>query len=85
MRHSPKLRQSAELVTLDTTEGAAYGAALLASVGTGAWQDVISACKECVKMTGRTLPDPAQADVYQKAYLLFRELYPALKSTFEQM
>ncbi len=77
---------NAELVTAGgTTEGAAYGAALLAGVGTGAWKDVISACKACVKITGRTLPDPAQAGTYQKAYLLFDELYPALKSSFERM
>jgi len=77
---------NAELVTAGgTTEGAAYGAALLAGVGTGAWKDVISACKACVKITGRTLPDPAQAGTYQKTYLLFDELYPALKSSFERM
>ena len=35
----------AELVTVNTTEGAAYGAALLAGVGAGAWNDVPSACK----------------------------------------
>ena len=29
----------AELVTVNTTEGAAYGAALLAGVGAGAWKN----------------------------------------------
>jgi xylulokinase len=75
----------AELVTVNTTEGAAYGAALLAGVGAGAWQDVVSACKVCVKITGSTLPDPIQVEVYRKAYLLYQGLYPALRPSFERM
>jgi xylulokinase len=72
----------AELVTVNTSEGAAYGAALLAGVGAGAWMDVVSACKACVQITGSTQPEPAQMDAYRKAYPLFQELYPALKTSF---
>ena len=72
----------AELVTVNTTEGAAYGAALLAGVGAGMWTDVASACKACVKITGSTLPDPSQVDAYRRAYPLYQELYPALKESF---
>ena len=75
----------AELVTVNTTEGAAYGAALLAGVGTGAWSDVASACKACVKITGSTMPVAAQVETYRKAYPIYRELYPALKSSFKKM
>ena len=74
-----------ELVTVNTTEGAAYGAALLAGVGTGAWSDVASACKACVKITGSTMPVAAQVETYRKAYPIYRELYPALKSSFKKM
>jgi xylulokinase len=74
-----------ELVTVNTTEGAAYGAALLAGVGAGAWSDVASACKTCIKITGSTQPEPLQMDAYRKAYPLYRELYPALKSSFERL
>ena len=35
-----------ELVTVNTSEGAAFGAALLAGVGVGNWKDVNSACDE---------------------------------------
>jgi len=75
----------AELVTVNTTEGAAYGAALLAGVGAGAWADVPSAFKACVKITGSTQPEPSQVAVYRQAYPLFQELYPALKSSFNKM
>jgi len=75
----------AELVTVNTAEGAAYGAALLAGVGSGAWTDVPSACRAAVKIIGSTQPDSVQVDVYRKSYALYRELYPALKSGFEKM
>ncbi len=75
----------AELVTVNTTEGGAYGAALLAGVGVGAWSDVVSACKACVKITGSTLPNSVDVDVYRKSYAVYQELYPALKSSFAKM
>src|SRR5215213_1683580 len=75
----------AELVTVNTTEGAAYGAAILAGVGAGVWTDVSLACKTCIKITGSTLPDPSQVDVYGRSYSLFQELYPVLKSSFAKM
>ncbi len=76
---------NAELVTVNTTEGGAYGAALLAGVGAGAWTDVVSACKACVKITGSMQPAPEQVDVYRKSYVIYQELYPALKSSFAKM
>jgi xylulokinase len=76
---------NAELVTVNTTEGAAYGAALLAGVGAGVWSDVPSACRGSVKITGSTPPDASQVDPYQKAYSLYRELYPALRPSFTKM
>jgi xylulokinase len=75
----------AELVTVNTTEGAAYGAAILAGVGAGAWTDVSSACRACIKITGSTRPEPSQLDVYHKVYPVYQELYPALKSIFSRM
>ena len=75
----------AELVTVNTTEGAAYGAALLAGVGAGAWQDVPTACAATVKVTGSTQPDPAQVESYHPGYRLYRELYPALQESFHAM
>jgi xylulokinase len=75
----------AELVTVNTTEGAAYGAALLAGVGAGLWRDVPSACRAAVKVTGSVQPDNDQVEAYRHSYQLYRELYPALKSSFERM
>jgi xylulokinase len=69
----------AELVTVNTTEGAAYGSALLAGVGAGLWPDVDSACHATVRLTGSTAPQPAEMAAYEKYYALYRQLYPALK------
>jgi xylulokinase len=69
-----------ELVTVNTTEGAAYGAALLAGVGAGAWPDVDAACGHTVEQTGLTSPQLGITTLYDGAYAYFRQLYPALKS-----
>jgi len=74
-----------ELVTVNTSEGAAFGAALLAGVGAGAWSDVLSACHQTIRVTARTLPNPQDVVVYQHSYSLYRDLYPALRTTFSRM
>lgn len=74
-----------ELVTVNTTEGAAYGAALLAGVGAGHWQDVESACDATVTVTGTTTVDGTTSNRYENHYKAFRDLYPALKPTFDAM
>jgi xylulokinase len=68
-----------ELVTVNTTEGAAYGAALLAGVGTGNWPDVDTACRQSIRVTGATPPQPEQAARYDSLYVQYGQLYPALK------
>lgn len=75
----------AELVTVNTAEGAAFGAALLAGVGFGAWADVPTACRAAVKITGSAQPDASQIQAYRQAYTLYGELYPALKASFGKM
>ena len=74
-----------ELVTINTTEGAAYGAALLAGVGAGFWPDVDTACQAAVKITGSTQPTPAGMTAYDHYYDLYRQLYPALKDLSHQL
>jgi xylulokinase len=73
----------AELVTVNSTEGAAYGAALLAGVGSGTWPTVEAACDAAISLTGRDAPDATWRKAYDSLYPRYRELYPALKPTFE--
>lgn len=72
----------AELTTVGVVEGAAYGASLLAGTGAGAWPDVPSACRRVVKLVDVTRPDDGQVAIYRSMYPLYRQLYPALKTTF---
>lgn len=71
---------NAELVTINTTEGAAYGAALLAGVGVGVWADVDEACNQTIEITGRTIPNEKAVASYQMYYKIYKDLYPSLKS-----
>lgn len=71
-----------ELVTVNTTEGAAFGAALLAAVGAGLYASVPAACEATIQITGRNYPTEATA-VYQDHYPHYRALYPALATEFK--
>ncbi len=74
-----------ELVTVNTTEGAAFGAALLAGVGADMYDDVLSATQTMIKVTGRTSPERKVANVYPDYYARYRALYPALAGEFWRM
>ncbi len=71
-----------EIVTVNSEEGAAFGAALLAATGSGAYKNVEEACQATIEITGSTLPGTDQA-LYEELYPLYRDLYPALKPTFQ--
>lgn len=63
-------------LTLESDEGPAFGAAVLAGVGAGLWPDVPSACDEVVRPLA--VVEPGNAD-YGPAYARYRELYPCLR------
>ena len=65
-------------VTTTTTEGTAYGAALLAGVGSGIWESVPAACRSVVRETERTEPG-VERELYERLSTRFKALYPALK------
>ncbi len=70
------------LARVNVTEGASYGAAILAGVGAGAWSTVVEACEETVQVVDVTEPRPAQEALYDRLYPEYRALYPRLKPTF---
>jgi xylulokinase len=74
-----------EMVTVTATEGAAYGAALLAGVGAGVFRSVEDACDHTVGIGGRTAPDPARVHAYERTYRRYRALYPALRDITREM
>jgi xylulokinase len=69
-----------EVEAVEAEEGAAYGAAILAGVGAGAWKSVDEACDAIVRVAHRIAPDPKNAAIMQDGYRTYRQLYPALHS-----
>jgi xylulokinase len=72
-----------EVEILVAEEGAAYGAALLAGVGVGAWSSVDEACARAVRVATRVEPDTKSAALLNERYLAYRALYPALRSVMQ--
>jgi xylulokinase len=68
-----------EVEIVETEEGAAYGAALLAGVGAGVWPSIDEACAACVRVACTVVPDPHASAVLEERYEAFRRLYPALR------
>jgi len=74
-----------ELVTINMTEGAPYGAALLAGVGTGVYGSVPEACATAIRVESRLEPIPANQLLYDEYYAVYRSLYPALKPAYDAL
>lgn len=67
--------------TVNASEGAAYGAAILAAVGSEWYATGQAAAEAWIKVTGTTTPSGA-SDRYRGLHRIYRDLYPALKPTF---
>jgi xylulokinase len=63
---------------LEAEEGGAFGAALLAGTGVGAWPSVQAACTETIRPAA--VIEPKDAAAVQAAYPRYRRIYPALKA-----
>jgi xylulokinase len=72
------------VVTLETQEGSAYGAALLALAGTGAYGSVPEVCRAAIRETDSVSPG-GDAKFYAKAYRVYQALYPALQPIYGQI
>lgn len=76
---------AARMAVLETQEGSAYGAALLAMVGTGEYQTAREACDAVIREVAVKEPDAEAAAFYRTRYEVYRSLYPALKSAFSRI
>jgi xylulokinase len=74
-----------EVVTVNASEGPAYGAALLAGVGVGFWPSVETACDSTIAITSHTAPDPAATATYQRYYPIYGEIYQKLKPLYQKL
>jgi xylulokinase len=73
-----------EILSVNSEEGAAFGAALLSAVGVGEFSSISEACARTIRTTGRMQPRDDVA-AYESIYPHYRALYPALVHQFEQL
>jgi xylulokinase len=74
-----------ELVTLRTSEGSAFGAALLAGVGAGIYSSVEESAREAIQIRERMAPLAANVRIYDRQYDIYRNLYPAVRDLAHQL
>ncbi len=77
----------AEITLINSSEGGAFGVALLAGVGAGVWSTTREACDATLKVTTRVEPtkDATVRARYAETYALYREMYPALAPIFSKL
>jgi xylulokinase len=71
-----------DVVTINAEQGPAYGVALLAAVGAGAFKTVEEACAATIRVVSRTPCDKKAAKVYDRVFPIYQQLYPALQASF---
>lgn len=76
---------NAKVVKLNTNEGPAYGAAILAAVGFGLFGTVDEACASFIKVTETIEPKKGNVELYNRKYEKYREIYPAIKDLFVKL
>lgn len=73
------------VVTINAEQGPAFGVALLAAVGSGAFKNVAEACAATIKVVSETKLQRAQQKEYDRRFPLFQDLYHALAPHFKQI
>jgi xylulokinase len=70
------------VAVLATQEGSAYGAALLALVGTGVYTSVPEVCRAVIRVVDTIFPQPDARKLYTQAHRTYQSLYPALRGFY---
>ncbi|MCH8047117.1 MAG: xylulokinase [Planctomycetes bacterium] len=74
-----------KVVTINTDEGAAYGVALLAAVGAGAYKNIEEACRATIRVVRQTPPSRKAKSYYDRAFPVYQGLYASLKDDFKEI
>jgi xylulokinase len=70
---------------INSQDGPAYGAAILASVGAGLYSSVTDACKSLISVKETIEPNIKNISRYDAIYDLYKDLYPNLKDSFKKL
>lgn len=74
-----------KLDIIESEEGPALGAAILAAVCCGAYKTVEDAARQMVRVVDTVEPDPELVEKYERQYQKFAVIYPALWEVFAQI
>jgi xylulokinase len=70
---------------INSSEGPAFGAAILAAVGAGMFPTVEKACEAYIKATDVCVPDPDAAARYAGNHKIYKGLYASMKDMYTKM
>ncbi len=70
------------VVVLETQEGSAYGAALLALAGTGGYASINELCRAAIHEVESIEPRPSEREIYARGHREYQSLYPALRGFY---
>jgi xylulokinase len=74
-----------KVATINAEEGPAYGVALLAAVGAGAFKNVEEACGATIRVVKQTSPSARAKKHHDQAFPIYQGLYRALKDDFKRI
>ena len=72
-------------VTINAEQGPAFGVALLAAVGAGAFKNIQEACAATIDVASQTKVDRAAKKIYDRAFPIYQDLYRSLKDDFKRI
>lgn len=71
--------------TINAEQGPAFGVALLAAVGDGAFKNIEEACKATIKVVEKIPSRKSESKTYNVAFSVYQGLYASLKNAFAQI
>ncbi len=74
-----------KLEIVESEEGPAMGAAILAAVGCGEYPDVETAAQQIVHVVETVEPEEELVRKYEERYQKFREIYPTVKALYDSL
>lgn len=74
-----------KVVTINAEQGPAYGVALLAAVGAGAFKNVAEACAATIRVVSETPLDKQAKKVYDRGFPVYQNLYRSLRKDFKKI
>ena len=74
-----------KVATINAEEGPAYGVALLAAVGAGAFKNVEEACSATIQVVKETPPNKSAKKYHDAAFPIYQGLYRSLKDDFKRI